>query len=133
MPTLKEIRAEYQAIARNSGKSRRQRKLRELALKKAAALRAARHRTARDDRPGYWMHETSGVLRPVVEAYLAGDPLTTMQIATMRAYLRQWIAAPAWKGSAEIVALRARIEGLTDRAAIDRWLDDAEVLGIDPL
>jgi hypothetical protein len=31
--------------------------------------------------PGYWMHETSGVLRPVVEAYLHGGPMTEADIA----------------------------------------------------
>ena len=37
--------------------------------------------------PGYWKHETSGVLRPAVEAYLGGGPMTGSQIAAMRAYL----------------------------------------------
>jgi hypothetical protein len=80
--------------------------------------------------PGYWMHETSGVLRPAVEAYLAGDKLTGDQIAALRAYLRQWIAAPAWRG---VDDLRSEIEGLTSRKAIREWLDKAIELGIDPL
>ncbi len=82
--------------------------------------------------PGYWQNETSGVLRPAVEAYLRGGPLTAMQIATMRAYLRQWIAAPVWTGPG-IEKLRADIERLTDRKAINAWLDRAEQEGIDPL
>jgi hypothetical protein len=39
--------------------------------------------------PGYWMYETSGVLRPAVEAYLAGGPLSEAHIAALCAYLRQ--------------------------------------------
>ena len=39
----------------------------------------------------YWMYETSGVLRPAIEAYFSGL-MTDQHIAAMRAYLRQWIA-----------------------------------------
>lgn len=48
--------------------------------------------------PGYWMNETSGVLRPAIEAYLAGGPLAAEHVGAMRAYLRQWIFATAWLG-----------------------------------
>jgi hypothetical protein len=81
--------------------------------------------------PGYWMHETSGVLRPAVEAYLNRATMTPEQIATIRAYLRQWICAPVWKG--EFEDLLGRIDGLTSREAICEWLDDAADWGIDPL
>jgi hypothetical protein len=88
--------------------------------------------------PGYWQHETSGVLRPVVEAYLVSDRLTPDQIATMRAYLRQWIMSPVWDanphgGHGALAALRERIDTLTTQNAIDRWIDDADALGFDPL
>ena len=82
--------------------------------------------------PGYWLYETSGVLRPAVEAYLHRAPMTLEHIAAMRAYLRQWIMAPAWMGP-EVDALRGEIEHLTSRAAITAWLDKAEDVGIDPL
>lgn len=82
--------------------------------------------------PRYWMHETSGVLRPAVEAYLAGSPMNDAQIAAMRAYLRQWIAMPHWYGPA-IPGLRATIDELTSRGAISMWLQTAEREGIDPL
>lgn len=42
--------------------------------------------------PGYWMHETTGVLRPAIEAYLSRslDPhspeMTPEQIAAVRGY-----------------------------------------------
>ena len=80
--------------------------------------------------PRYWMHETSGVLRPAVEAYLHDEPMTDAQIAAMRAYLRRWIEAPHWAGAA---LLRRDVVGLTSRAAISAWLNRAERLGIDPL
>jgi hypothetical protein len=82
--------------------------------------------------PGYWMHETSGVLRPAVHAYLYRRPMSDDQINAMRAYLRQWINAPTWQGP-DIDSLRADVEGLTTRAAISSWLRRAEHAGIDPL
>jgi hypothetical protein len=91
--------------------------------------------------PRFWMHETSGVLRPAVEAYLRGDEMTAMQIAAMRAYLRQWIMATVWDENPHADAndrkgldlLRNKIESLSDREAIDDWLDAAEYAGFDPL
>lgn len=81
---------------------------------------------------GYWMYETSGVLRPAVEAYLLGRLMTEAEIAALRAYLRQWIFAPVWWGDG-IAGLRDRIDGLTTREAIAAWLDAADEFGIDPL
>jgi hypothetical protein len=81
--------------------------------------------------PGFWMNETSGVLKPAVEAYLNGGPMTDEQIAAMRAYLRQWIAGE-WMGPS-VEPLRRAIDGLTTREAIRQWLDDAYDASIDPL
>lgn len=91
--------------------------------------------------PGYWMHETSGVVRPAVEAYLHDEPMTAQQIAAMRAYLRQWIMSPLWDQNphattyhrAWLDQMRLRVGGLKDRAAIGRWLSDATDAGLDPL
>lgn len=90
--------------------------------------------------PGYWMNEASGRLRPAVEAYLRNEPLNVMQIAAIRAYLRQWIAGP-WDQNPhaneadrqEIYRLRRDVDGLVDRDAIDKWIVDAQELGLDPL
>lgn len=82
--------------------------------------------------PGYWMYETSGVLKPVVMAYLRGEDLSREQIATMRAYLRQWIMDAAWQGG-EIDFLRDRIEDIQTMATLRAWLSTAESEGIDPL
>jgi hypothetical protein len=86
-----------------------------------------------NDAPGYWMHETTGVLRPAVEAYLLDEPMTSGQIATMRAYLRQWIMAPGWVAGPVIDQLRGMVDFLTTREEIDRWMGIAMDEGIDPL
>ena len=82
--------------------------------------------------PGYWMNETSGVLRPAIEALIFGSQLTPDQIETVRAYLAQWMDSP-W-GPEEIVqSLRNRISGLASNHDVHEWLDDAVAIGIDPL
>jgi hypothetical protein len=88
--------------------------------------------------PGYWRNETSGVLRPAIETYLAQsiDPeaadLTPAHIGAIRAYLRQWMASPVWRGPM-IDVLRTQIGDIATRADIDRWLARALDEGIDPL
>lgn len=82
--------------------------------------------------PGYWMYETGGALKPAVQAYLEGAALSSAQIGTIKAYLRQWILHGAWIG-AEVEALRREVEQLESRAAIAAWLDRAMAEGIDPL
>lgn len=84
------------------------------------------------DGPRYWMFETTGRLKPVVQAYLAGEELDSDAIVTLRAYLRQWINAPVWKGE-QIDHLRAAVDGLVSRQAIANWIHAAEREGIDPL
>ena len=91
--------------------------------------------------PGYWPYESSGRLEPVVRAYLKGERLSPEQIATMRAYLRQWIMATVWdknphavgEGFALLDEFRARVNDLTDQPAIDNWLFDVTAWGMDPL
>lgn len=83
--------------------------------------------------PGYWMNETSGVLAPVVHRYLDGSELNGSDVATMRAYLRQWIERGAWGGGDAIARLRVRVLLLDSTKAIRQWLHDAEEIGIDPL
>lgn len=82
--------------------------------------------------PGYWRYETSGVLRPAIEAYLACGSMTPEHIAAMRAYLRQWINADGWVGE-KVDELRGAIDGLTSREALAEWLVIADDAGLDPL
>jgi hypothetical protein len=90
-----------------------------------------------DKTPHYWMYETTGVLRPVIEAYFLHHEMTATQIAIMRDYLRQWIMSPAWdRNPYQKVALRTLRETVEDcntRRAIDIWLALADCVGLDPL
>jgi hypothetical protein len=88
----------------------------------------------------YWMHDTSGMLQPVIERYLAGEPLTTRQVALFRGYLTQWVMSPVWDqnphdsdAGAALGRLRARVEVLGSAGEIQAWLHDALREGIDPL
>jgi hypothetical protein len=82
--------------------------------------------------PKYWMNETSGLLAPVVEAYLYGDPLTAGQVAVMKMYLRQWIMSPVWQGDG-LEELRRPVERIRTRQDINEWLAKALAEGHDPL
>jgi hypothetical protein len=81
--------------------------------------------------PGYWMNETSGKLRPVVEKYLRGESLTIYELNAIRAYIRQWMRGD-FHGP-EVEQLRARVDGIVTTAALTSWLDDAADAGVDPL
>jgi hypothetical protein len=82
--------------------------------------------------PGYWKHESTGVLAPAVHAYLGGDALTPEQITILRAYFRQWIAGLGFWGP-DVERLRRDVDALTSRTAIEAWIDLAEQAGCDPL
>lgn len=94
-----------------------------------------------DHGPHYWLHETSGVLKPVVEAYLNNKTLSEQDIAILRQYLRQWIMWPGWdenphasEGHRQWLAMQRRlIDCLTSRATIEVWLAGAVEMGMDPL
>jgi uncharacterized membrane-anchored protein len=79
------------------------------------------------------LDETSGVLRPVIEAYLLGKPLDAGQIATMRAYLRQWIAGDGWWPDDDINWLRAHVDELDTQDKIRAWIARSDAACVDPL
>lgn len=85
-----------------------------------------------DAAPGFWMYECSGVLVPVVHAYLRGDYLSPIMVGIMRAYLRQWINAPGFRGD-EVDALRRDVDSIMTRNDVAAWLDHAIDAGVDPL
>ncbi len=95
---------------------------------------------ADDGIPGYWMNETSGLLRPAVKGFLEGRPLTEAEIALLRAYFQQWIGGPGtsrlsghdFRGP-EIEALRRSVDTLTTRRALAAWVRKAVEAGVDPL
>lgn len=84
---------------------------------------------SRASRPGYWMNETSGKLRPVIETYLSGEILIPREVAIMKAYLVQWIAGD-YRG---VEDLRRSVRKIASTRDIQIWLDEACELGIDPL
>jgi hypothetical protein len=94
--------------------------------KRRPAPQIARHGHA----PVFWMHASNDRLEVAIWAYLEHDRLDEEQIALIRDYLRQWIEV--MRGP-EIAALRARVDELTSREALDRWMGDALRMGIDPL
>jgi hypothetical protein len=91
--------------------------------------------------PRYWMQETSGILEPVIVAYLHREPMDEMQVSILRAYLRQWIDATVWNDNpfadgndqAAIEELRESVKYLATRDDIEAWLRRALVSGIDPI
>ncbi len=87
--------------------------------------------------PKYWMYETSGVLKPAIEAYLEGREMSASDVGAMRAYLRQWICSPVWEvgGEAgeELEKLRRDLNGIQTRDDITKWLHAALREGHDPL
>jgi hypothetical protein len=88
-----------------------------------------------EDVPGFWRFwkdEPGGELRGAVETYLCGRPVTREQVALLRAYCRQWINAPGFRGP-EIEVLRVSVNTLCTQTDVDHWLDRAMDAGIDPL
>lgn len=98
--------------------------------------------------PKLWLDETSGQLRPVVQAYYDGKGLTTVSIALLRAYLVQWVDSPVWDlrpeqhtvasvvendYRTELKRLRRSVRKLQTAAEIREWLIAAGELGIEPL
>jgi hypothetical protein len=81
--------------------------------------------------PKHWANETTGVLRPVVEAYLRGEPLNATQVAVMRIYLQHWISAD-W-GNLDVDELRQAAKRIATRTDVVKWLNMAVALGLDPL
>lgn len=80
---------------------------------------------------GYWMDKPCGLLRPAVEAYLNGEPLTLQDCAAIRAYLREWFIGP-WHGEA-IRHLKDEIATIVDRGSFTAWLAEAADEGIEPI
>lgn len=82
--------------------------------------------------PGYWMHETSGELEPVVKAFLNRETLTADGVTMLKLYFRQWIYADPWQG-AEVDELRRMIDEVVTQDGLDAWAMKAMDAGCDPL
>jgi hypothetical protein len=84
------------------------------------------------------MHETSGVLKPVIRRYLQGHTLDPSDIRLMRLYLEQWFDSPVWmlpgdsEGLAELESMREKVRSIKSTEEIREVLKDALDWGIDP-
>jgi hypothetical protein len=83
--------------------------------------------------PLYWMNETSGHLEAAVIAYLNERELNRGDIDLLKSYFAIWTNATVWSESDELDKLRQSIGAIATIADIDRWLDRALNMGIDPL
>jgi hypothetical protein len=96
---------------------------------------------ASKDTPKYWQNETGGRLRLAVKRYLSGETLTVRDLALMHAYLRQWVESPAWDANPfhdradrfALGLLRAAAREASSKAEIERCINFAVELGMDPL
>lgn len=80
-----------------------------------------------------WLSDTTGVLRPAVESYLAGGSMRSADVAVVRDYLREWIVAPGWVQDHDLDRLRTWVNDLQTPNDIQAWLELATYCGIDPL
>ncbi|MBE9191412.1 hypothetical protein IQ230_13860 [Gloeocapsopsis crepidinum LEGE 06123] len=93
--------------------------------------------------PPYWMQESSGKLAGAIETYInhrsePDQPAPTFnQIILIQYYLKLWINAPCYLNSpgfeSEKAALRRSVDEIDSVADINKWLDAALEIGIDPL
>lgn len=92
-------------------------------------------------RPKYWMQETSGVLKPVIEKLLAFTDLTHRDIAVLRLYFQQWVDSPAWDANPHaddrsrrvLAELRSKARTLRTSHDVMDWVAAATREGMDPL
>jgi hypothetical protein len=94
--------------------------------------------------PLYWRNETSGRLSKAIHQYSActvydQDKQEDRQnfdpgyISLIRGYFFHWINAPGWSDSQELTQLRKEVRCIHSIDDIDRFLDNALKVGIDPL
>jgi hypothetical protein len=80
----------------------------------------------------YWMSEKRGVLRPVIENYLAGRCLSHEEVMILRAYVRQW-AQHQWLAEQGLLdRLLTELELVKNNQEIRMWLRRAHGHEIDP-
>jgi len=82
--------------------------------------------------PNFWLYDPSGKLSMVVRRYVERRSMSPVDVAVMRAYLRQWINGD-WHNCALLDALRTKVAEIRTRQDITDWLIMAEGQGIDPL
>ncbi|MBD2261379.1 hypothetical protein [Pseudanabaena sp. FACHB-2040] len=86
----------------------------------------------------YWRNETSGELAKAVKVYCTEDrELTAEERSHLAAYFRIWAFYPGWRDdTGQLEVLRQSFDAMVtggNRATISQWLDQALVIGIDPM
>ena len=79
--------------------------------------------------PRFWMEETSGVLADAVDAYIAGEKLSTAQLDALKPYLNQFIERAVLAGDANRKLLLQQIAKLRTVADVERFADEASEYG----
>lgn len=87
--------------------------------------------------PLYWRDEQSGELPRAVEAYIAfmganGPALSKQQLELVIDYLRYFINAPCWAGFSKLAMLRVRATRLKTVDDVDKFIQAALNIGLDP-
>lgn len=85
--------------------------------------------------PGYWFHETSGILKPAIVDYLNNAPISAERIRILKAYFYQWIDDGSWRmGADDKQKLLETLIKAQTRKDLAQWLDVLEdEFTIDPL
>ncbi len=91
--------------------------------------------------PGHWKDEGGEQFAPAITRYLKRERLSNHEVGLIRAYLVQWIDSPVWDQSAvmqdagrtELAELRRAAAKITNRKAIDEWIEVATDWGMNPL
>jgi hypothetical protein len=83
--------------------------------------------------PLYWRNEVSGKLEHAVMAYLEGKDLDETDIALLRTYFAQWVNATVFAASGELQKIQQSVWSIASTVDIDAWLEEAVLIGIDPL
>lgn len=83
-----------------------------------------------DKVPMYWMHETIGVLKKAVLAFLDHKE-TPEDMELVIKYCKAWVDCPIWTGNVE--GLRKDINKVKTAHQLRGWIYKALDEGIDPL
>jgi len=82
-----------------------------------------------DPPPRFWMEETSGVLAEAVDAYMAGERLSSAQLDALKQYLQQFIERAVLAGDANRKLLLQQIAKLRTVADVERFADEVSEYG----
>ncbi len=79
--------------------------------------------------PRFWMEEQTGVLEDAVEAYMAGERLTSNQLRVLKIYLRQFVERAPLAGEAKIRLLLQRLDRLKTTREVEDFADELAEYG----